>query len=134
MTHAGVLRQSLGIVSGFKKLVRPPEVVPFLPCEFNVAAARYIIVDRNDEQRRGVRRGKCPRSALEPIDKAGTLRYFMRNFPIGALVFAQEVHGVPGSGKFTLGIQRESGPLRIPPEEPAETGTLIVARRVISGN
>src|SRR5271168_3175664 len=105
MTHAGVLRQALGVIGAFEKNVSSPEIVPFLTGKVRVSAVGHIVVDGNDEQGGGVRRGKRPRGAFKPVDKTGALRYFVRDLAVGALIFAQEVHGVSGSWELALCVQ-----------------------------
>src|ERR1700716_2084146 len=133
MAESEVLRKVLRVVGGTHELIRLPQAVPLLARKIEVAAARDIIVRRDDVERRGVGGGVAIRIVLEPIHEACTLRNFVRDLAVVALELGNELEGGAGGGEVADGVERERSPERIAAKEPGIAGTLAGARGSASG-
>src|SRR5256884_519939 len=74
------------------------------------------------------------RIALEPVDKSGALRNFVRDLAVVALEFADECQSGTHRGKIAGGVQGERGPEGIAAEKPGEARALGLARSAVAGN
>src|SRR5205085_3368398 len=91
-----------------------------------------IVCMRDDIERRGV--GTRPRVFVigEPMDERGRLRNLMRDFAVGALEFFEKLKRGARRLKIADGVERETRPECIAPEEPCEARSLRLARRAIA--
>src|SRR2546429_3314007 len=134
MAESEVLRKVLWVVGGTHELIRLPQAVPFLARKVEVAAARDVIVHRDNVDRRGVGGGVAVRIVLEPIHETCALRDFVRNLAVVALELGDELEGGASGGKVADGVERERCPEGIAAEEPGKPGTLAGARRSVPGD
>src|SRR5580700_8543096 len=134
VAESEVLGKVLRVVGGTHELIRLPQAVPFLAGKVEVAAARDVIVCRDEVERRGVGRGVAIGIVLEPIYETCALRDFVRNLAVVALELGNELESGTSGGKVADGVERERCPERIAAEEPGKAGTLAGARRSVSGD
>src|SRR3981081_2043855 len=132
MAESEVLRKALWGVGGTHELIPLPQAVPFLARKVEVAAARDVIVRRDDVERRGVGGGVAIRIVLEPIHETCALRNFVRDLAVVALELGNELEGGAGGGEVADGVERERSPERIAAKEPGIAGTLAGARGSVS--
>src|SRR5712672_3950364 len=107
VTDAEILRESLWIVRGAKELVSLRNAVPFFFCETDVAALGCVVIYGDDVERSGVGRSVAVRKILEPRNKSGGLRDFVRNLPVFALIFADELQSGARGSEIARGVKRE---------------------------
>src|SRR5207237_3470545 len=126
-SEAKILRQAFRVIGRAHELIRLPQALPLLGSEGGVAALGHIIIRRNDVQWRRISRRISVREVGKPGDKAGSLRDFVWNLPVGALIFRNEFQRRARGCEIAFSIQCECGPKRIAPEKPRESRTLARA-------
>ena len=134
MADPKILRQSLRIVSGTQKLISLPQAIPLLLGKGHIAALNYVIVHHDDVERSRI--GGSIRVGVigEPRNEVRSLRNFVGNLAVGALIFAQEIQRGACIAEIAFGIERQRSPKRVTAEKPGKTGTLAAARSAVSGN
>src|SRR5438876_7578787 len=131
---AQVFRKTVLVVGGAQELVGFPQARPVFFGERGVAAFDHVIVHGNEVEWRGIGGGVGIRIALEPVDKSGALRNFVRDLAVVALEFADECQSGTYRGKIAGGVQGERGPEGIAAEKPGEARALGLARSAVAGN
>src|SRR5215470_751228 len=93
-----------------------------------------VVVHRDYEKWSCVSRGVRISEFIEPTYQSRGLRNFVLDFPVAALIFADELKGRTRAGEVSDCIESQIGPERIATKKPRETRTRVVSRRAIAGD
>src|SRR5467141_2143907 len=132
MPDSGILGKAMFVISRAQKLAGLPQIVPFFSCERGVPTLQNVVIHGDDIERCCIGGGVRIGVAFEPVHEVRSLRNFVRNFAVFALVFGNERERRARAGKISGSIEREGSPKGIAPEEPSKSRTLAFTRSAVS--